>query len=47
MVADSTTASSMTVTGLCPAMGEGWLFFHPVDELTAELKTADTTLKEV
>jgi len=22
----------MALTGLCPAVGQGWLFFHPADE---------------
>jgi len=33
-VADSTTASDMALTGLCPAVGQGWMFFMP--------KAADT-----
>lgn len=38
----------MTLTGLCPAMGEGWLFFHPVDEHSEEEgSVADTTLADV
>jgi hypothetical protein len=35
-VTDSTTASDMALTGLCPAIGEGWMFFVP-----AELNTVD------
>lgn len=30
----STTATSMTLTGLCPTMGEGWLFFAPKEDHT-------------
>jgi hypothetical protein len=37
-VADSTTASDMALTGLCPAIGQGWMFFMPA---AADTQDAD------
>lgn len=31
-LSDSSTASNSEVTGLCPALGEGWLIWSPVVE---------------
>lgn len=31
-LSDSSTASNSEVTGLCPALGEGWLLWEPIVE---------------
>lgn len=37
----------MTVTGLCPALGEGWLAVVPKDSVAADDTPADGTLVDI
>lgn len=46
-VADSTTASDMALTGLCPAIGQGWMFFMPAAEEGEEAEGLGMTKEEV
>jgi len=43
-VAESTTASDMALTGLCPAIGQGWLFFMPAPDAD---EAADATYEPI
>lgn len=49
-VTEGTTASSMALTGLCPAVGQGWMFFGPkavhvdhADHVEGEVETPSAT----